>query len=165
MAIQNQQDLDYEKALVDYKANRDVALEQYKATETIHPTSFKATLDYGAYATRGMLILHGGSAIALLAFMGSAKATEWQIGALAVALGTFAIGAFLAIGSMGFTYLGQIFFTLATRRRRDHSPSGYYFQVIAIMVWLASAVLFIMGLLRSARVFSPEFTVWKIFGM
>jgi hypothetical protein len=165
MAIQNQQELNYEMALVDHKANRDGALEQYKTTEAIHLTSFKSTLDFGTHATRGMLVLNGASAIALLAFLGSSRATDWHIGMLALALGTFAAGAFFSVLGMALTYLGQSFFTLATRRRRDHSPTGYCFQGVAIVVWLAAAGFFILGLLRSARVFSADFGLSAVLGL
>lgn len=165
MAIQNLQELQFEMQLLDHKNQRDGSLEQYKATEAIHLVSFQATLDAGTQATRGMLLLNGASAVALLAFMGTAKATEWQIGMLAQALGTFGGGAFLAVGAMALAYLGQSFFTLQTRQRKVHSYTGYSFQGIAILVWLASAGLFFLGLLRSARVFSADFSLGAVFGL
>ncbi|MCA0301136.1 MAG: hypothetical protein LCH95_01920 [Proteobacteria bacterium] len=156
MAVQTPQELAYETALVDAKAAHDARLEQYKAVEAIHLVSFKATLDFGALASKGMLLLNGASAIALLAFLGSGRATDWHTGKLAIALGTFATGAFLAVLGMGVTYLGQCFFTLATRRRREHSVAGYSLQGLAMVIWVVSAAMFFVGLWRGATVFSPE---------
>jgi hypothetical protein len=176
MAIQNPQELQFEQLLEDHKYRNALLieqfkdagqrnLEQYKTTEAIHLVSFKASLDFGAYASRGMLLLPGGAAIALLAFLGSGRATDWQATMLAPCLATFAVAAFFAVGNMGFTYLAQSVFTYATRKRWEHSPTGYTLQGVAVVLWLIAAWLFVEGLWRTARVFSPEFTLSSVFSM
>jgi ABC-type transport system involved in cytochrome bd biosynthesis fused ATPase/permease subunit len=176
MPIHSPQELQFEQQLEDYKhglasqreaaqGNHEAQLEQYKTREAIHLVSFKATLEFGTYASRAMLLLPGAAAIALLAYLGSNNATKEQATLLAPCLATFAVAAFFAVLGMGFTYLAQVFFTYATRQRRNHSPTGYTFQVVAIVAWLLAAGLFVFGLWRTARVFSGDFNLWSVLGL
>jgi hypothetical protein len=165
MAIQNQQELEFERQLAHYKATVDSNLEAWKATEATQRTSFKAALDFGQNASKGTFLLNGAGALALLAFMGSNGATEPLRRALAAALATFASGAMAAVLCMGFAYVAQGLFTMGTRRgfRSWWFIAGTFFQVSAVAVGITSVCLFFAGLQRSAAAFEPSFSIWSIF--
>jgi hypothetical protein len=166
MAIQNQQELDFEKQLVHYKATIDSGLEAWKATEATHLTSFKATLDFGQSATKASFLLNGAGALALLAFMGSNRAPEHQhlLPVLAAALATFAAGAMAAVLCMGCAYVAQALFTMAARKgyRSRWFWAGTFFQGLGLAVGIVSVWVFFAGLQRSAGAFAPGFSIWSV---
>lgn len=154
MAIQNQQELDFEKQL-----------EHYKATQIFHQISVKGTLDYAASAIRGALLLNGAGAIALMTFIGSHLSTEWQAATLSLSLATFAIGAAFAVLSAGASYFSQAFFSWAMSKAKTVSAWGLAFQGIGVLCYAASLASFSLGLWRTARAFNGDFSLSSILGL
>jgi hypothetical protein len=74
-----------------------------------HDTSFNAVISYSLAAIRGTVLLNGGGAVALLAFM--AEFSKAQCVDLSGPLRLFVFGAVLAVLSAGTSYIGQTFFT------------------------------------------------------
>lgn len=165
MAIQTQQELDFEKQLADHEARNASSLEQYKASCASQQISFKGVLDYAASAIRGALLLNGAGAIALMTFMGSGRSTEWHATTLAPALATFAVGAIGAVLSAAASYFSQSFFLWAEASKRKRLlATGLVFQAVGVACFGASIGYFSFGLWRAAKAFNADFSLSSVLG-
>jgi len=154
MAIQTQQELEFEKQL-----------EHYKASQVFHQISVKGTLDYAASAIRGALLLNGAGAVALMTFMGSSRSTESHAATLSLALATFSIGAVFSVLSAGASYFSQAFFTLAMSKGKQLSVAGLACQGFGVLFFALSLTYFSFGLWRAAKAFNSDFSLSSILGL
>ncbi|EPV7325746.1 hypothetical protein ACV9ZL_004410 [Klebsiella oxytoca] len=95
------------------KHQNSTQLELFKIENNFQMESFKAAISIGANACRTFLIMNGGAAIALLAFLGNiwnkSSSTE-AASAIATALVLFCMGVVLAGVCAGFSYISQSLF-------------------------------------------------------
>lgn len=95
------------------KHQNSTQLELFKIENNFQMESFKAAISIGANACRTFLIMNGGAAIALLAFLGNIwnKSTSTEAAsAIATALVLFCMGVVLAGVCAGFSYISQSLF-------------------------------------------------------
>lgn len=74
---------------------------------------FRSVIDYGRDALKAAMLINGGAAIALLAFVGtiwSKKSAEAAAGSLACALASFSFGVLVAAVACAFAYCAQHFY-------------------------------------------------------
>lgn len=162
MAIQTGQELQFEKDIEAYKDRLERDRNAASHWEAVQLVGYKGILTFAIGATRGALILNGAGAIALMTFIGSARATEWQSSMLAAALATFAIGALFAVLCGGASYISQSFFTAMAAQRQLSSRMGTSFQCIGLAFFVSSVFYFVLGLWRAAKVFGLDFSLWSI---
>jgi hypothetical protein len=131
-------------------------LDQYRAQAEAHRPLLEGTLQYAELAMKNLFLLTGGAAIALLAFTGNALngAKSLRLEALANAVWWCGVAAALAVLVAGFSYLAQLF---------SHAPDGTTgskifngLRAIAIMLWLASLGLFLLGVDAASTALSPD---------
>lgn len=126
----------------------------------------RATINAGQAALRMAVLVNGGAAVSVLAFIGQlvgqGRVTVTQLTDVASSLMFFAFGVAVAGASMGFTYFTGYCQTASmarstkkwqhpyvepTRRSRAWSIAGSTFQVCAVVAGLAALLLFIYGML------------------
>ena len=104
-------------------------------------------------ALRGLLIVNGGAAIAILAFLGkvvsrSPDATKLSVGNFECPLMIFGLGVFCSALAAGLGFLSQLCFHDLHR-----SALGNGFRIAAVVVAIAGYVLFLAGLCEAGRAF------------
>ncbi len=127
-----------------FKANLQVWVEQNKAAHESNLEMFRSVIQSGQNAIRSSFLLNGGAAVAMLAFIG--KLTEAQaekIPVFASSLTIFVIGVLAITIASGFTYLSQWFYAGDAKWK---VTTGFWFNVLAIVLGLSSYGVFIWGM-------------------
>ena len=117
---------------------------QDESIMTTLPQFTQGILMYGKETMNSLLLLSGGSAAALLAFIGHLTTSGMKESAkgLALPLCVFVVAAIFAVGGMGFSYLSQgkgYQAQLVLLLGRDNKRSELFWQWA--YVWLGLAVL------------------------
>lgn len=117
---------------------------------------FESILEAGQSAIKAFILINGGAAVALLAFMGSIVAngnrTDFPIEGIADALLKFVLGTGAAGVTMAFRYVSQEFYFQDFERQLNKCPTalrfrriGNAFKYIAIAAGITSIGLFFCG--------------------
>jgi hypothetical protein len=105
---------------------------------------FKSVIAAGLNATKTSMLLNGGAAVAMLAFIGHvADAKPDKVAILAPTILPFALGAFLIGLTSGGTYLSQWFYA-----KEKTETVGFILNIFCIAFGAASFIAFLWGLLR-----------------
>lgn len=143
-----------------YKAKLQANLESYRIEHAGQPVLVKAAGDYALAAIRGLLLINGGTAIALLAFLADIWATNNVLAReLAANLG-FALG--FLVGGAELSTLTAMLAYLAQRAINElDAPEGRTFHWTANALTLAAIVsaflsfaLFASGSFRAFNAFT-----------
>lgn len=144
-------DTDSTMVIESQKAKAQFALEEYKHNSSATLEMFKSVMQSGQNAIKTMLLLNGGAAIALLAFIG--KLTDNNSRAIpdfAYSLASFVIGALF----MGFvaclTYLGQMAFDSDVTK---HQQIGKGIQISCAILGALSLFSFSYGTYKTYQAF------------
>lgn len=134
---------DSTEATESQKARTQFALEEYKHNSSATLEMFKSVIQSGQNAIKTMLLLNGGAAIALLAFIGKLSDNNSRaIPDFAYSITSFVVGALL----MGFvaclTYLAQIAFDSHVSR---HQKIGTCLQISCAILGALSLASFAYG--------------------
>lgn len=143
--------------------NQALRLEQFRGKITgwledrkrEHESSlelFRSTIQAALNALRTCLLINGGAAVALLAFVGHVATNDVAfanvpIASVARAMGAYVVGVLAGGFAAGFTYLAQWCFV------QDWDKSGTGFNITAILFGLASLALFGAGSYLAYEVF------------
>lgn len=109
---------------------------------------FRSVIQAGQSALKSCILINGGAAVALLAFLGhlvQQHEPAVSVHALASAMSVFVGGVFAGGLASGFTYLSQWFFA------DDWNKTGFTFNIAAILTGLASLGCFCWGGLLAYR--------------
>lgn len=113
---------------------------------------FRSGITYGAMSLKALLIVNGGAATVLLAFI-SRVVTEDGVGSklvigLAPSMESFVAGLIFCVIAIGSTYMTQSCY------QHDHLRFGIFFHVVAVAGFLASLGAFSWGTLSATMLFS-----------
>ncbi len=115
--------------------------------------STKATIQFAVEAIRAVILVNGGAAVAILAFLGNAasKSSSIQLDVVPIsaALGHFAFGLAGGVACAAFSYLAQLCYL------QNWDRSGRALHATAIISCLAGLVLFLVGVLTASAGFRP----------
>ena len=149
-----------EQALIkqwELENNRRIA--EFNAQSSANLTSrtemFKSVIAYGQMALKSAMIINGGAAVALLAFIGNVwgKNTDKSIiFLLSRAEGAFAWGVLMAAIAIGLTYFNQMLYERAQASEK-YMYIGYAFHVFVVLVAVASFLLFGYGIQQATDAF------------
>lgn len=135
----------WEKYLEEYRA-------YLSARNDANMKMFESVISAGQNATRILLTMNGGAAIAVLAFLGHlASINSSMLPAFATPLQLFAIGVALVGALAALTYLTQLAFSSALKWVLW---LGIGLQVMTILCGLASIVVFVYGLAEMTALFN-----------
>lgn len=103
---------------------------------------FRSVIQAGQSALKSCILINGGAAVALLAFLGhlvEQKEPAVPVQSLAYAMAVFVGGVFAGGLASGFTYLSQWFFA------DDWDRTGFTLNIASILIGLASLGCFCWG--------------------
>lgn len=133
------------------KAHLQAEVEKEKYNHSADLEMFKSVIQTGQNALRAIVLLNGGAAVALLAFIGKlADVSRLNIPLFAVPLTIFVVGAFLSTISSGLTYLTQLLYSEMGKWR---NRTGVFLQIVSIILGLASLCSFGYGTYRAYGAF------------
>lgn len=135
--------------LEGYKHYNSTQLEILKIENNFQVESFKAAINIGANACRTFLIMNGGAAIALLAFLGNiwnkSSSTE-AASAVAAALFLFCGGVVLAGLCSGLAYIAQCLFSSSVLgTKKVYLWLGHIINTFACFAGAGSIAIFAYG--------------------
>lgn len=133
-----QQQLDLER----WKAQQEANLEAWKAEQQVSMEMFRSVIASGQIALKTALLVNGGAAVALLAFIGNIWSKTQPLAVakgLTLSLLLFGSGVLAAAVAAGVTYLTQVAF------EREWRCAGTILQVTAIVLVAAGIVVFGLG--------------------
>lgn len=158
-------DHEYEKW--KYEQNRIMAERAHDAAREFASNSNDAAIASGNHTLRALIIINGGAAIAVLAFIGQIVSGNAELGEklsdLTAPLSWFAWGVALATLSVGLSYLTNYCNASAATKHDMHYEPPYVrktsssdhwtkatvcFQIIAIIAAIISLVFFIFGMVE-----------------
>ncbi|MCH7501417.1 MAG: hypothetical protein IH886_15700 [Nitrospinae bacterium] len=128
--------------LEEYKTKRAGWLEDLKAHHQLTLELIKTELQLGHTALKTSILINGGAAVALLAFIGQVwnkKDSIINIQGITEPLTCFVYGVFCAGIAFGFGYISQIFYNKFKRKW------GLSFHVLAFLLGLSSFIFFLLG--------------------
>src|SRR5262249_41498406 len=150
-------DIELQKLL--HEQNRRAAERAHDTWREIALQVNEATINARNLALRMSLLINGGAAVALLTFVGGLPANQKR--AVADTLVWFAFGVAIAVAGLGFAYLTNYTSAMMHGSKMWHNQPPYVldgpttarwmrlnrvFHIAAVIVGLASLVLFIVGM-------------------
>lgn len=144
--------------IVDKQASDSLTLResQYKAKLENQMEMFKTIFVYGQSTLKSMILINGGAAVAMLAFLSrylSSGTNEVDMLYFTIALLVFGSGVFLGALTAGLSYVTQYCYYHYTNK------SGIIFHVISIITGISSLVGFCIGLYYSFLGFQNAFGI------
>jgi hypothetical protein len=132
-----------------------LGLEHYRAEVEARKPLVEGLLRFAELTVRSLLILNGGSAMALLAFAGNAMArgTDGYVKSLAPAVLAFGVGATLSVATAAFSYLAQLFL-IEPESERLRWWLGGGMRVVAVLCGLGALIIFVYGIWILSKAFS-----------
>ena len=134
-----------------YKADLQNLIEANKHQHEGNLEMFRSVITAGQGAIKSSFLLNGGAAVALLAFIAHlSQFNADKVPELAACLLPFAFGVLAIAVTSGFTYLSQ---WLYASPRTGAKKAGFVFNILCILLGLASYGLFTWGLFATYRAF------------
>ena len=149
-----------------YEQNRTLAERMHDRDFTLSRQASDAAIGHANFALRTLIIINGGAAIALLAFLGSLLSAEGnyssKLSEITAPLVSFSWGIATATVSIGFAYFTTYCIASAFSEKEltwDHpwtkdtpkstawTRASNLFQVLAVVLALVSLYFFISGML------------------
>ena len=141
----------------DLERVEEYKLAEFEAENERNLVDRKVVLEsvfaYGQMAIRSAMVINGGAAIAILAFIGNLWSRSFPQDALAPlanAMAAFPFGALAAAAAAGVTYACQYCYS------RPWMKTAYVFHALSILMVVASLGLFGIGVWNSYEAFSVQ---------
>ncbi len=133
-------------------------LEQHRIQTEVWVASVNATVTFAGAAIKGLLLINGGAAVAILAFLGHLAATPGtnpaQLETLGPALLAFGWGTLAGAMTAGSAYLSQICFSEVSKSgSRPVRVAGEIFRLTAVALASFGYGVFIYGLYTAVSAF------------
>lgn len=130
-----------------YKADLQISVEENKHQHESGLEMFRSVFTSGQNAVKSSLLLNGGGAVALLAFIGHlAQFEASKVPVFAACLLPFAFGVLTSTVTSGFTYFTQWFYAYPSVKAQR---AGCVFNILSVLLAFTSYGLFTWGLLAT----------------
>ncbi|MFA7585631.1 MAG: hypothetical protein WCY11_05455 [Novosphingobium sp.] len=127
-----------------YKAKLQTWVEDHKRSHNQSVEMFRSVITAGQNALRTAFLMNGGSAVAVLAFIGHlATNAESKVPLFAPSLAIFVTGVLVAAVASGVTYLSQWFYAAD---KAWAEKTGFVLNIAAIVLGISSYVVFAFGI-------------------
>lgn len=129
--------------LEKYRAQLAMWVEQYKAQANIEAEGFKSVILAGQTSLRSAMLINGGAAVAVLAYIGRLTGdAAGNVAQFALPLFLFVLGALVVAVGAGVTYLSQWFYFGGGGWK---SKVGFGLNILAMLLGVGSWALFATG--------------------
>ncbi len=160
-AVEADEGFSHETHIEILKTNHQLQVEEYKHHSVANIEIFKSVITTGANAAKAILIINGGGAISLLAFLGNiwtkSPAPE-VISSVAFSLLMFGIGVLLAGMCSGFTYAAQYCYGNSPFEGTSRWKKwGHGFSITAISFGVGSFLTFGWGVYLAYASMAAQF--------
>jgi hypothetical protein len=158
-------ELEIEERKWKFEKNREDAQRAHDKSNDFHTYTNKSAMDAANLALRTLVLINGGAAVAILAFLGAIASKDKidfeQVSHVANTLRFYAVGVAFAVAAMALAYLTQYFmvsvehakdrvwehpFVKDTDKSRQMARLNRIFHVLSFLFALASLSLFIVGM-------------------
>lgn len=145
-AIDEQGELDkleFESKLASFRAEHERNIAWYEAQQSHYLEMFRSVIQVGQSALKSIILINGGAAVSMLAFIGN-LASKQRLSTEAMTLLTgpmlfFAMGVLSGALGTGGTYLSQLFYA------QEKKKAGIFFHVVTIALVIMAYVFFAVG--------------------
>lgn len=144
------QEFDQKKFEATFRAEHERNLAHYDAQQQHSLEMLRSVFAYGQAALKSAILINGGAAVALLAFIGNIWAkgiVPEAVSSITSAIICFSAGVLAAAFATGTTYLTQYCYS------EDHDRTGVTFHIVTILIVLSSYYLFARGSYESYLAF------------
>ena len=135
----------------DYDEKFLFGIESYRQQHQMDRDMFRSVVDAGREAIKSSLLLNGGAAVALLAFIANQKSKQESVAEYADCLLYFTSGALTIVVVSGLTYLSQWWYA---KPKKWTQNAGFSLNIVCIVLGFLSYVLFAKGIYFSYSAFS-----------
>jgi hypothetical protein len=132
-----------EAALEGYKSKLAASIEHYRSVNEFNLELLRSTIATGQSALKSAMLINGGAAVAVLAFLGNAwskSIPKYVLAEAAYGLSLFVWGVLAAATAAGCTYVSQAGF--GDEFGKHSALIGAYGRALAMLLVIASYVLF-----------------------
>ena len=134
-----------------YKAELQLWIKQNEAVQASNLEMFRTVISAGQNALKTAFLMNGGATVAILAFLGKlSDQHQDKIAIFSSSLIVFVVGVLVITVASGSTYLSQWFYAGSKSWKQQ---TGFWFNILAIVLGLASYGLFIWGAIRAYKAF------------
>ena len=140
----------FEADIAVFRAEHERNLARYKAQQLYAVELFRSVIGYGQAALKSAMLINGGAAAALLAFIGNIwikGVSPDAVNSLTSAIAYFAFGVLVAAIGTAESYFTQYCYSESFQR------SAIVFHTLTVLFVLGSFVLFGLGALESYQAF------------
>lgn len=151
--VEEAQKFDQQRSTVDlelFRAEHERNLAHYHVEHQFSLEMLRSVLAYGQTALKSAMLINGGAAAAILAFIGNiwAKGTaQASVALLTKSIAFFAFGVLVAAFGTGTSYLTQYFYS------EEKNTAAIIFHIFTILVVLGAYFLFGMGAYKAYLAF------------
>jgi hypothetical protein len=141
----------WESKMAAFRADQERYLAQYNAQQAAATEMFKSIIAYGEAALKSAILINGGGAVALLAFIGniwSRSIGAPVVQALTASIAAFSFGVLGAAVGTGLTYLTQLSYG------HKWTKTAVTFHVASVLAAILAYVLFGRGAYEAYIAFS-----------
>jgi len=143
----------HEAALAEYQAENERNIAHYNAQQLHAVEMFRSVISYGAAALKSAILINGGAAAALLAFIGniwSKGVTPTGVAPLTSAIAYFSFGVLAAAIGTASSYFAQYYYGESYQR------TGVVFHTLTAVLVVGSYVLFGLGISGAYEAFVAQ---------
>ena len=144
----------HDSNLAEYRAENERNIAHYNAQQLHAVEMFKSVIGYGSAALKSAILINGGAAVALLAFIGniwSKEIAQAAVSHLTSAIAYFSFGVLAAAVGTASSYFTQYYYS------ENYQRTGIVFHTLTVAVVIGSYVLFSLGIIGSYESFVLQF--------
>lgn len=157
--------------MTEIPPDRDALLAHQRSTEFIDQNN-TAAIEYAGAALRSLTLINGGAVVAILGFLAAISSggmwSDLQIGKVISALTSFAYGSACAVATLGLSYCVSYLnagyeasrvrtwqhpYLADGKNSKAYDKAGIFLHIIAVLVAVASLVLFLRGVYFTSAIF------------
>lgn len=141
--------------LAEYRVENEKNIAHYNAQQLHAVEMFRSVIGYGSATLKSAILINGGAAVALLAFIGNIwnlDVSQGVVSHLTSAIVYFSFGVLAAAIGTALSYFTQYFYS------EDYQRTGIVFHTLTVVIVVSSYVLFSLGIMGAYESFVLQFS-------
>ena len=143
----------HEASLTEYRAENERNIAHYNAQQLHAIEMFRSIINYGTVVLKSAILINGGAAVALLAFIGNIWTkgiTPTSVVPLTSSIAYFSFGVLSATIGTATSYFTQYYYGT------EHQRAGVVFHYLTVFFVVGSYILFSLGSLGTYESFVEQ---------